>query len=360
MLRSPQYEALHYQAWLHRWCRAVGRWKSRRLFDLAVAAAIAAATKQRLQTQLEAAVAPPTNWKGWERKDWTDELLQSLGNSKLHRAWSALRRIVSLTTLAAPLVVLYPASLVSRHAHDWTWSYALWSIEQAGPTFIKLVQWATTRHDLFSPEFCTYFGQLRDKTAGHGWAATQTILKQDLGDHVYQYLQLDPKPIGSGCIAQVYKGTLQQAVDKYPVGTQVAVKVQHPGIWHKVCVDFYIMGKVAKFLEDVPYLNLRYLSLRDTVRQFRDIMLPQLDLTLEAQHLQRFNRDFASDDQVDFPKPLQGLTSQRVLTETFVYGTPILSFLKAPEAVRQELAYLGLTTTLKMIFLNDFLHGTYC
>jgi aarF domain-containing kinase len=110
-------------------------------------------------------------------------------------------------------------------------------------------------------------------------------------------------------------------------------------------------------LEDLPYLNLGYLALADSVRQFRDMMLPQLDLTLEANHLNRFNRDFSNDETISFPHPLSGLTTPRVLTETYVDGTPIMDYIKAPKEVRRELALMGLDATLKMIFLNDFLHG---
>jgi hypothetical protein len=55
-----------------------------------------------------------------------------------------------------------------------------------------------------------------------------------------------------------------------------------------------------------------------------------------------------------FPKPLDELTTTKVLTETFCEGKPILSFQSADLETRKELAYLGLKTTLKMIFLNDF------
>lgn len=175
---------------------------------------------------------------------------------------------------------------------------------------------------------------------------------------VNDYIALDEKPIGSGCVAQVYRGTLTRPVGPYAAGTEIAVKVQHPGIWHKVCVDFYIMHIGARFLEALPFLNLQFLSLVDSVRKFRDIMLPQLDLTIEARHLDRFNRDFEADPNVSFPVPIHDLTNTRVLTETFIHGTPILHYVHASEAERRELALLGLNTTLKMIFLNDFLHGT--
>jgi len=73
--------------------------------------------------------------------------------------------------------------------------------------------------------------------------------------------------------------------------------------------------------------------------------------------LARFNRDFGDDPTVSFPNAINELTTTRVLTETFIHGVPILHFVNAPEEDRKQVALLGLTTTLKMIFLNDFLHG---
>ena len=286
----------------------VARLYARRILEIAAAAA----ATQKYLAHTEAGIARnnakvaaprPVDWQNWSRKEWSQELLQSLGNNRVSRIWAATKRLAALAVLAAPLTVLYPLSLVSETAEAVSWKYALWGIEQAGPTFIKLFQWATTRQDLFSPEFCKYFGKLQDETVGHAWRDTVRILQEELGlpEHVNNnssssnnrdggstsattttastindYMELDHTPIGSGCIAQVYKGSLKQAVGQYPVGTEVAIKVQHPNIWHKVCADFYIMGMAARWLEALPVLNLEYLSLADTVRQFRDVMLPQL------------------------------------------------------------------------------------
>jgi len=341
---------------LDRWKANFQRLSTQRMIELAIAAAALQSSKTRMEQAIEGTLAKPSNWEDWERKDWTDELLQSLGDNGIVRAWSALSRMVSLSCLAAPLVVLYPLQWLGLD-EKWSWSYALWGIEQAGPTFLKLAQWATTRHDLFSPKFCQYFGKLRDDTSGHSWEQTLKILEESLGEAASS-IQLEKKPIGSGCIAQVYRGKLTSASDMFPKGAEVAVKVQHPGIWHKVCVDFYIMGKAARFLESLPLLNLKFLSLVDSVQQFRDIMLPQLDLSLEARNLDRFNQDFSGDKQVSFPRPLHGLTTNKVLTESFLHGRPIMDFAAdADEKTRKDLAFLGLETSLKMIFLNDFLHG---
>jgi aarF domain-containing kinase len=102
--------------------------------------------------------------------------------------------------------------------------------------------------------------------------------------------------------------------------------------------------------------------MKDSVDQFRDIMLPQLDLRVEAHNLQRFRRDFDGETQIAFPEPLLGLTTREVLVERFVEGEPMLNFVLREDEHhskkdRQELATIGLETVMKMIFLHDFVHA---
>jgi len=187
-------------------------------------------------------------------------------------------------------------------------------------------------------------GKKNDDVAGGGGVVKPTI------------------PIGSGCVAQVYKARLRSSHGLHPAGTSVAVKVQHPRILEKVCLDFYIMNKMASLLERIPYLNLDYLSMKDSVDQFRDIMLPQLDLRVEAHNLRRFRRDFEGETRIAFPEPLVGLTSREVLVERFVEGEPMLNFVSKEDEHhskkdREELATIGLKTVMEMIFLHDFVHA---
>jgi aarF domain-containing kinase len=278
-----------------------------------------------------------------------------------------------------------PETKINRFA----WNYGVWAIEKAGPTFVKLVQWATTRNDLFSTEFIQNFSKLQDNTMGHSWKDTIVLLEDSYGknymdifefDNVNDSLQLQEgkgkvmrssanhnmhkgdavSPIGSGCIAQVYKAKLKKDTTLLPKGSDVAIKVTHPNILHKVCVDFYILNKITRCMEAVPYLNLDYLSMRDSVEQFRDIMLPQLDLRVEASNLRRFRRDFADDPRIEFPQPIGDLTTEKVLVEAFVHGEPILNYCdegRKPTKDREYLARLGFETVMKMVFLYDFVHG---
>lgn len=297
-----------------------------------------------------------------EKRRLFGESISTLGETKLERVWAAGSRIFNLTLLASPLAVLVPLAYLGgseSRANHYAWEYAIWGIEKAGPTFIKLTQWATTRNDLFPQTFVSKFSRLQDETRGHTWKQTKRTLEESFGKDVHNLLEFEEdKPIGSGCIAQVYKAKLKKATDLYPAGTDVAVKVCHPHIVDKVCLDFYLMNKVTALLEQIPRMNLDYLSMKDSVDQFRDIMLPQLDLRVEARNLTRFRRDFADDNTVAFPAPIPGLTRMNVLVESFVNGKPILEFMKtAKKEDNETLATIGLSAVMKMIFLNDFVHG---
>ena len=308
------------------------------------------------------------------------------------------------------LYVAYATSNILPSLSDATWEYSLWGIEVAGPTFIKLTQWASTRSDLFSAEFCLRFARLQDATRGHAWKDTEITLKKEFGDDWQDKLTLDKSrvPIGSGCIAQVYHGFLKEAGGPHGLrkaGQEVAVKIVHPHVREKVEMDFYIMDKVTKFLEGLPRLNLEFLSLSDSVEQFRQVMVgwkkkkkkkrkkkrahsrhfahppssllfssfptifsplffisfqvPQLDLRCEAQNLERFRLNFASTKEISFPEPFNDFVTENVLVEGYVKGDRILSYL-SPEAEQKDkqlLATLGVETVMNMIFMHDFVHG---
>lgn len=122
-----------------------------------LAAASAASVKQT--TLLQELLEKPNAWLNYEKRDWTSDLMDEIG-SPLKRFWLSAKRILTLSALSTPLICMYPVSLLSDKVKDYSWNYALRAIEQSGPTFIKLVQWATTRQDLFSVEFCSHFGKV--------------------------------------------------------------------------------------------------------------------------------------------------------------------------------------------------------
>ena len=118
----------------------------------------------------------------------------------------SLRALVLLLKFG-PLLLLLPLTLLSsRFASRWL-DALLWVTESSGPTFIKLGQWASTRQDVFSQDFCRRFSRLHVEVRPHPWAHTKLCLRRAFGEAWRRLFVFQSKePVGSGCVAQVYRG----------------------------------------------------------------------------------------------------------------------------------------------------------
>ena len=269
-------------------------------------------------------------------------------------------RIIYLCLLFSPLVAAWPLRGYKRFEEPW-WSYCVFATESAGALVIKLAQWASSRPDLFGEEVCERFKFLQDNTRPHGWAATQQALDASLGAGWSDGLQLERTPIGSGCIAQVYRGSVREGDAARDDQTrQVAVKVIHPGVREVIENDMALLRALGGALQSLP--RLRWLNPKGMVDEVSKMLLMQLDLRVEAANLATFRRNFATDGappEVIFPEPLPGYVSADVLVESFVEGVPFLTWARAQkdDEAKHQVCNRGIDAVIKMLFLDNFVHG---
>ena len=267
--------------------------------------------------------------------------------------WRLLRRAMNLSLRATPLVIgritADAASMVGiRRIDDLWWSWCLREVERAGPTFIKLCQWAASRDDLFPVQATRRFARLHDRVEPHSYEQTQLSVSKAFGD---QDLTIGPI-LGSGCVAQVHRGTLH--------GRDVAVKVVHPGVRELVDCDMCLLRGIGNMVEYwAP--SLKYLAVRGTLQRFEKVMRAQLDLRTEAANLEKLHLLFSEDENVVIPRPVLDVIdgAQRdVLVEDFVEGTPVLKY-AANKSIKEKelLATHGARTVLKMVLHHNFVHG---
>ncbi|KFV39081.1 putative aarF domain-containing protein kinase 2, partial [Tyto alba] len=77
--------------------------------------------------------------------------------------------------------------------------------EAAGPTCVKLGQWASTRRDLFSEAFCNEFAKLHVEVSPHPWGHTDKLLRKAFGEDWTGILKFQSRePVGSGGAAPAY------------------------------------------------------------------------------------------------------------------------------------------------------------
>jgi predicted unusual protein kinase regulating ubiquinone biosynthesis (AarF/ABC1/UbiB family) len=192
-------------------------------------------TKCELQTVAAVPEAPKIVVKVDETKLWWH---------KVKHALRLIRRIIKLMIALSPVAALYPLQYLlttqkpdEEDAHEvalaalaeaerpdgpigWYYRLCLQSVEWSGAAAIKIMQWAGSRPDMFGQAFCSIFSKLQDDTTPHSWKHTEQALREAFGDDWREHIRLG-EILGSGCIAQVYKGVV---LDKDGKEQEVAVK----------------------------------------------------------------------------------------------------------------------------------------
>lgn len=151
--------------------------------------------------------------------------------------------IVALISRALYLILAFsPATLsspllLSNNAEfkKWWWSVLRDCVRKGGPCATKFAQWISTRPDLFPLSLCKNLEDLQSKVVKHCWQDTESAMILAFGDDWRKTIRFDgegegavstgssfsPVVLGSGCVAQVLLGTIDDR--------KVAVKIIHPG-----------------------------------------------------------------------------------------------------------------------------------
>lgn len=225
-------------------------------------------------------------------------------------------------------------------------------LQDLGPSFVKLGQIASTRADLIPAEVIAELKVLQDDVKAVAWSEVRREIEEDLGAPIGEvFVSLEERPLASASIAQVHKGILR--VDG--VDVPVAVKVQRPGIRDTVERDIDLLYWFARALERAVPEARRY-SPVDLVSEFDRSIKAELDFMQEAEHAERFAKNFEGDTRVRFPGVHRHASGKRVLTLEFLPGK------RLDEALRdgmdgRRLAEMSVGVVIKMIFEDGFFHA---
>jgi ubiquinone biosynthesis protein len=219
---------------------------------------------------------------------------------------------------------------------------------QLGATFIKVGQIMSTRPDLIPEYVSSALAELQDHVGPFPFQDVVRAVEADLGRPLSSiYAEFAPVPIASASVAQVHKARL-------PDGRIVAVKVRRPDVVEICTFDLVVMRLWAKLIARVPSIST--LSPVETLEEFGRAVFAQLDFRIEAENNRRFRDNFKGHSDVVFPDVVGALSSERILTMSYIAGTKILST-AATRSDPKRVARLGLATLMKMIFEDGFVHA---
>jgi len=237
--------------------------------------------------------------------------------------------------------------------HDYsTWERVRMAIEELGPTFIKFGQILADRPDVIPEPLRIELARLQDKANPMPDETAMEAIETELGATIKEvFREFDPNHIASASIAQTYRAVLLN-------GKQVCVKIQRPGITHKIDLDLNLMDYfAARIQKNNP--EMEAINLKGLVSEFAETIRKELDFRHEAANCIRFRHNFESDPDVYIPRVYMEFTTRKIIVEEYVEGIKISD--------TEQLILAGLDpviisrkavrTVFTMIFNHGFFHA---
>jgi len=226
------------------------------------------------------------------------------------------------------------------------------AIEELGPTFIKFGQIASTRPDMFPPEYIDELAGLQDSVPPAPWEEIQAAIVAELGRPLDQlFLVVDPTPIASASLGQVYAALL-------PDRTEVIIKVQRPNIEQTIETDLAILADLARLAQErLPAAEA--MDPVGIVREFSESLRSELDYRGEARNADRFRANFAKEKYIRAPKVYWEYTTRRVEVQERIRGIKINDYpaLAAAGYDRDRIAMNAAKGIIKEVLGDGFFHA---
>ena len=225
-------------------------------------------------------------------------------------------------------------------------------LERLGPTYIKLGQLLSTRADLLPAPYVEALSRLQDDVAPFPYAEVERIVTGELAVRMSKaFADFDPEPLAAASLGQVHRARLRD-------GTEVAVKVQRPGIREQIVTDLDALEDIAEFLDRHTRAGKRY-GAADLLVEFRRTLLAELDYRTEAHNLATLGENLRDFTRIAVPCAVADYTTSRVLTMGYVAGRKVtqLSPLARMEMDGSALAEELFRAYLKQILVDGFFHA---
>ena len=195
---------------------------------------------------------------------------------------------------------------------------------EMGGVLINLGQFLSARVDVLPPEIIEELVGLQDEVPAEPYPLMREQLDKELGDLTRHFAAIDKKPLAAASLGQVHQAWLlpQRVNGGSPLGTEVVVKVQRPGIENIVRTDLAALQVVAGWAMRYKPIRKRA-DLPRLMGEFAKTLWEELDYRAEASNAERFSLMFADDEDVVVPQVYWGHSTGRVLTLEKVEGMKI-------------------------------------
>ncbi|WP_293122203.1 AarF/ABC1/UbiB kinase family protein [Okeania sp. SIO1I7] len=230
-----------------------------------------------------------------------------------------------------------------------------------GPVYVKLGQLLSTRPDLLPADYIDTLSSLQANVPAVPWSEVEILIRQQLSQPLEEiFRDINTECVAAGSIAQTYKATLKD-------GTEVALKVQRPGIDRIIDKDTSLLKSLAELVSFTDFGN--DYDIVSLAEEFSVALKAELDFTKEAGYTDELRRDLSTSKwfdpkQIMLPKVYWELTTPKILVLEWLNGKPILSAKVKGinnngdvDAEKQALSTLLCRAFFQQFYINGFFHA---
>ena len=262
----------------------------------------------------------------------TQKLMQELEEEKAHLQWNAAEMSVELKRLlqneieslkqrdkhrSAEMIAIFAKH--NFYANGFTPRELRTTLEDLGPTYVKIGQIMSSRVDLLPPPYCKELEKLRESVKPLDPAVAKAVIEQEAGKKIDEiYAEFRDEPLGSASIGQAHYGVLKD-------GTRVVTKVQRPLIAEMMRKDFVLLNKLADLVNIVEEdSDEQVIDLKSVIAELEKVTKAELDFRVEADNTRLFREKcLGDDDRISCPAVIDELTTERIFTMTYIDGCSV-------------------------------------
>lgn len=194
--------------------------------------------------------------------------------------------------------------------------------------------------DFLPKEFADILARLRSDAKNMPRTQLIKVLNTEWGagwDAQFAYFKY--YPIAAASIGQV------QRAERHS-GEVLAIKVQYPGVRESIDSDINNVATLLRITGLIPAA----LDVKPLIEEGRKQLHEEADYRREAKYLQTFASLLSQDKNFEVPEFFPELSTDRVLTMSYIDSVPIEDLAEAPQETRNRIATLLIELLLRELF----------
>lgn len=194
-----------------------------------------------------------------------------------------------------------------------------------GP-MMKVAQFLSTVPDALPPEYAKQLAELQSNAPPMGWPFVRRRMAGELGaEWESKFKSFTREAVAAASLGQVHRAVL-------PDGRDVAVKLQYPDMPSVIEADLRqvkMAMAVYKRMDNAIIQDDIYIELSERFRE-------ELDYQREAAQMRLYRQMLADVPNVNVPEPIEGYTTTRLLTMSWLKGQGFRSWMEGNPSQEQR------------------------